>query len=94
MSRAVKHWGLVAPPGRVSPAFALAAVEPRARWTPEPRTREIAGIYRKRALFQAEKIRLFLPNIFLFAIGMSATLLYGLTLFVPFTSLLEGLAVP
>jgi general secretion pathway protein F len=56
--------------------------------------REIAVIYRKRAAYQAEKIKVVLPTVLLFAIGMSATLVYGLTLFLPFTTLLTKLSGP
>jgi general secretion pathway protein F len=56
--------------------------------------RQIAAIYRKRAAEQAEKIRLFVPTILLVGLGVSATLIYGLTLFVPFSALLRGLSMP
>jgi len=55
--------------------------------------RGLAAIYRKQAEHQAEKIRVFLPIVLLVVIGLSATLLFGLCLFLPFTSLLEGLAI-
>jgi type II secretory pathway component PulF len=54
----------------------------------------LAAIYRKRAEHQAEKIRVFLPMVLLVIIGMSATLLFGLTIFVPFSTLLKDLAIP
>lgn len=53
----------------------------------------LAAIYRKQAEHQAEKIRAFLPILLLVGIGLSATLLFGLCLFLPFTNLLEGLAI-
>jgi len=56
--------------------------------------RQIAAIYRKRALRQAEKLRIILPTLLLISIGMTATLLYGLSLFLPLTSLLQGLTLP
>jgi general secretion pathway protein F len=56
--------------------------------------RQLAASYRKRAGEQEEKIRMFLGAIVLLAVGVSATLLYGLTLFVPLSSLLRGLAMP
>ena len=56
--------------------------------------RALAAIYRKRAEHQAEKIRVYLPIILLVVIGLSATLLFGLALFLPFTSLLGDLAIP
>jgi general secretion pathway protein F len=52
----------------------------------------LAEIYRKQADYQAEKIRVFLPIVLLLLIGLSATLLFGLSLFLPFTTLLEDLA--
>ncbi|WP_422930354.1 type II secretion system F family protein [Singulisphaera sp. PoT] len=56
--------------------------------------RQIAAIYRKRATQQAEKLRILLPMVTLIGIGMTATLLYGLVLFVPLASLLRGLTRP
>jgi len=56
--------------------------------------RRIGDLYHKRASFQAEKIRYVLPSLLLIAIGMTATLLYGLSLYYPFVKLLEGLALP
>jgi type II secretory pathway component PulF len=56
--------------------------------------RQIATIYRKRSLHQAEKIRVFLPTTLLIGIGVTATLVYALTFFVPLTELLRGLAIP
>ncbi len=56
--------------------------------------RQIAGIYRKRAFQQAEKLRIMLPTMMLIGIGMTATLLYGLALFLPLTALLRGISRP
>ena len=53
----------------------------------------LAAIYRKQAERQADKIRTFLPILLLVGIGLSATLLFGLCLFLPFTTLLKGLAI-
>jgi type II secretory pathway component PulF len=55
--------------------------------------RAMAAIYRKQAEHQAEKIRVYLPIVLLVGIGLSATLLFGLALFLPFTSLLKDLAI-
>ncbi len=44
--------------------------------------------------YQAEKLAVFLPTILMIAIGASATLFYGLALFVPLTNLLRELTVP
>jgi general secretion pathway protein F len=54
--------------------------------------RGLAAIYRKQAEHQAEKIRVFLPIVLLLVIGLSATLLFGLAVFLPFTTLLKDLA--
>jgi general secretion pathway protein F len=54
----------------------------------------LAAIYRKRADYEAEKIRVFLPMIMLLGIGLTATLIFGLSLFVPMTTLLKDLVVP
>ncbi len=54
----------------------------------------LADVYRKRAQYQAEKLSVFLPTILMIAIGASATLFYGLTLFIPLTKMLRELAVP
>jgi general secretion pathway protein F len=56
--------------------------------------RALSAIYRKQAEYQAEKIRVYLPIVLLVAIGLSATLLFGLALFLPFTSLLSDLTIP
>jgi general secretion pathway protein F len=56
--------------------------------------RQIATIYRKRSVHQAEKLRVFLPTTLLIGIGVTATLVYALTFFVPLTELLRGLATP
>jgi general secretion pathway protein F len=53
----------------------------------------LADLYRKRARFQAEKLYVFLPVLLLIAIGASATLIYGLALFIPLTTLLRGLSL-
>ncbi len=53
----------------------------------------LAVHYSKRAKFQAEKLYVFLPLILLIVIGATTTLFYGLTLFVPMTSLLRELSV-
>jgi general secretion pathway protein F len=54
----------------------------------------LAAMYRKRAEYQAEKIRVFLPIVLLVAIGLTATLFFALSLFVPLTSMLRDLVVP
>jgi general secretion pathway protein F len=52
----------------------------------------LTELYRKRASYQAEKLYLLLPVVILVAIGASATLLYGLTLFIPVIEMLHQLA--
>ncbi len=54
----------------------------------------LAALYRDQARDQAEKIQVFLPVVLLLAVGMTATLLFGLSLFGPFSALLEELTVP
>ena len=63
-----------------------------ARGALAPALRHAAETYRRRALDRAESIRLLLPTVLLFAIGASATLVYGLTLFVPLSEMLVDLA--
>ena len=58
-----------------------------------PALRHAAETYRRRALTRAEAVRVGLPTVLLFAIGATATLAYGLTLFLPFTTLLNDLVV-
>ncbi len=55
--------------------------------------RHMAALYHRRAQIQAEKVRLLLPTLMICAIGASAALVYALTLFIPFVTLLEELAV-
>lgn len=64
-----------------------------ARGALAPALRHAAETYRRRALDRAESIRLLMPVVLLFAIGASATLLYGLALFVPMSTLLRDLSV-
>jgi general secretion pathway protein F len=56
--------------------------------------RNLGPMYRKRAAFQAEQLQIFLPTLLMLGIGGSATLLYALTLFIPLSTLLSGLATP
>ena len=56
--------------------------------------RQMSALYRSRALHQAEKVRVLLPTLLLFVIGVSATLFYALTVFIPFTTLLRELTQP
>lgn len=57
-----------------------------------PALRHAAEVYRRRAVERAEWIRTFLPTLLVLAVGIATVLLYALTLFIPFTSLLEGLS--
>jgi type II secretory pathway component PulF len=54
----------------------------------------LADVYRKRAQFQADKLTVFLPTILMIVIGASATLFYGLALFIPLANLLRELTLP
>jgi type II secretory pathway component PulF len=54
----------------------------------------LADVYRKRATYQADKLSVFLPTVLMIAIGASATLFYGLALFIPLTNLLRELSAP
>lgn len=56
-----------------------------------PALRHAADVYRRRAVQRAEMIRTFLPTALVLGVGVSTVLLYALTLFVPFTSLLKSL---
>jgi general secretion pathway protein F len=53
----------------------------------------LADVYCKRAKYNAEKLSVLLPTILVLAIGATATLVYGLALFLPLTSLLRELTV-
>ena len=44
------------------------------------------------ARYQSEKIRILLPSLLLIGIGGTATVAYVLTLFIPLTSLWNGLS--
>jgi general secretion pathway protein F len=54
----------------------------------------LSELYRKRGKYQAAKLSVFLPTILMLAIGASATLLYGLALFLPVINVLRELSVP
>jgi general secretion pathway protein F len=56
--------------------------------------RHAASTYRRRALSRAEMIRAALPVLLMLLIGVSATLVFALTLFLPMTSMLDGLSLP
>jgi general secretion pathway protein F len=53
--------------------------------------RHAAAGYRRRATVRAELVRALLPTLAMIAVGATATLVYALTLFVPFTTLLRQL---
>ena len=55
--------------------------------------RIMAERYRGQAQRESDKIRLFLPMILLLGVGVSSTLIYALTLFVPLASLWRSLAI-
>jgi general secretion pathway protein F len=54
--------------------------------------RRTADAYHRRAQHQADLARVFLPVVFTVGIGGTATLLYALALFVPYTTMLKELA--
>jgi general secretion pathway protein F len=54
--------------------------------------RQLAERYRAKSRYQADAMRVLLPTILLFGIGATATLFYGLALFVPLTTLWADLA--
>jgi general secretion pathway protein F len=54
----------------------------------------LADLYRRRAAYLASKLGLFLPTILMLALGGSATLLYGLALFLPVINVLRQLSLP
>jgi type II secretory pathway component PulF len=54
----------------------------------------LTDVYRKRAIYQAEKLYIFLPVVVLIAVGAGATLLYGLALFIPVVDMLRELNAP
>lgn len=56
--------------------------------------RHSADVYRGRAIRRSLWLRFVLPSIFTIALGGTATLLYALSLFIPFTTLLEQLSRP
>lgn len=56
--------------------------------------RSLAPMYRSRAGFKAEKLRVLLPSLMILAVGATATLLYALTLFLPLSGMLDKLAGP
>jgi len=55
--------------------------------------RHAAETYRRRALARADAIRTVLPTVLMLAIGATATLVYALTLFIPFSTLLNDLSL-
>jgi general secretion pathway protein F len=56
--------------------------------------RQTAERYREEGRHQSEKIRVILPTIMLFGVGAGATLLYALAVFVPLSTLWQGLSLP
>lgn len=56
--------------------------------------RNLASVYRARAKYQADKLSVFLPTILMVVIGASATLGYGLALFIPLSNMLRELSSP
>lgn len=59
-----------------------------------PALRHAAETYRRRAIRKAAALRVALPSVLLLAIGATTTLIYTLTLFLPWAALLHGLGQP
>ena len=55
--------------------------------------RNAAESYRRRALVQADVVRLVFPSVMVLTVGFVTVLAYGLTLFLPFAHMLKTLAV-
>jgi general secretion pathway protein F len=58
-----------------------------------PALRHAAQLYRRRALNQAEMVRIFLPTLLMLGIGATVTLFYSLALFAPLAKMLNNLSV-
>jgi general secretion pathway protein F len=56
--------------------------------------RHAAGLYRTRARYRAELIRVLLPTLILLVVGATAALLYASMLFVPLSALLQQISAP
>ena len=56
--------------------------------------RGLATIYRKRAEHEAGRFGVYLPIVLLVGVGLSATLIFGLSLFVPSRSSAGTCAIP
>ncbi len=56
------------------------------------RLRNLAGHYRKRGKYLAEKLSVFLPTVIMVVIGACAALFYALALFIPIINLLGQLS--
>lgn len=54
--------------------------------------RELATLYRRRAEFESEKLKILLPTILMVGIGAVTVLFYGIALFTPFVNLLFQLS--
>ena len=54
--------------------------------------RELATLYRRRAEYESEKLKIFLPAMLMVGIGASAVLFYSMSLFAPFVHLLYQLS--
>ncbi|MFO0891444.1 MAG: type II secretion system F family protein [Isosphaeraceae bacterium] len=82
------------PPGAFSPLMRWALAAEPERGDLVESLRSLGPMYRKRAAYQAEKLQVFLPTLLMLGLGASATAIYGLTLFIPLSALLSGLAFP
>lgn len=90
------------PPATALETVGRSAFLPMLRWTlatGQSQGSLVAGLhnlashYRSRAKFQAEKLYVFLPMLLLIVIGATATLFYGLALFIPVSNMLRDLSI-
>ena len=75
----------------IPPLLAWLMGEGRGQATLASTLRHAAVSYRRRAIRQASALRVALPAALLIGIGATATLLYTMTLFAPWTALLRGM---
>jgi type II secretory pathway component PulF len=94
--------GIANPSGAEEPR-GLAEIPPLLRWliatggnqaSFAAALRDAADTYRRRAIRRADWLRLYLPMLLTLGIGGTVVLLYALSLFVPWTSMLFELTKP
>jgi general secretion pathway protein F len=96
MAIAVQRGGAAVPkagrPNGLTPFMRWMIANGQNERTLVPLVRHTAQIYRQRTLRQADWLRIYLPTVLTIGIGGTATLIYCLTLFIPYTELLKSLA--